>query len=183
MNVDVARVSRSKLMNNVESILKKNCFEIFEIEPQFVIDTARLSTKLYQLQKEFHPDNTINNELSTDLVSAHINSCYTTLKIPLNRSIALLKIYGYPLDLAKDTQLPLEFLSEQMELHELIDEANSNILLLEELEQIINNKHKQLLDSLKDTFIHKDFQKALNLTKQLGFYTRLLNSIADKINE
>lgn len=170
-------------MNNVEQILKKNCFEIFEIQPQFVIDTAILSTKLHQLQKEFHPDNTINNELSTNLVSAHINSCYTTLKNPLSRSIALLDVYGYPLDLAKDTQLPLEFLGEQMELHELIDEANGNILALEELEQTINNKQKQLIDSLLDTFTNKDFQEALNLTKQLGFYTRLLNSIADKMDE
>ena len=170
-------------MNNLEQILKKNCFELFAIEPEFIIDTAILSSKLHQLQKEFHPDNTINNELSTNLVSAHINSCYTTLKNPLNRSIALLEVHGYPLDLAKDTQLPLEFLGEQMELHEQIDETNGNISALEELEQAINNKQKKLLDSLSDTFINKDFQEALNLTKQLGFYTRLLNSIADKIGE
>ncbi len=174
---------RLKLMNNIKQILKKNCYDIFEIEPQFAIDTALLSTKLHQLQKEFHPDNAINNELSTNLASAHINNCYTTLKNPLNRSIALLEVNGYLLDLAKDTQLPLEFLGEQMELHELIDEANGNISALEELEQTINDKQKQLLVSLSDTFINKDFQEALNLTKQLGFYTRLLNSIADKINE
>ena len=70
-----------------------------------------------------------------------------------------------------------------MELHELIDDANGNISSLEELEKTINDKQKQLLDSLSDTFINKNFQEALNLTKQLGFYTRLLNSIADKINE
>ena len=172
-----------KCMNNIEQILKKNCFELFGIEPEFIINTAILSTKFHQLQKEFHPDNTINNELSTNLVSAHINSCYTTLKNPLNRSIALLEVLGYHLDLAKDTKLSLEFLGEQMELHELIDDANGNISSLEELEKTINDKQKQLLDSLSDTFINKNFQEALNLTKQLGFYTRLLNSIADKINE
>ena len=162
-------------MNN--SILKQNCFEVFNFE------VASLNVKFHDLQKQFHPDNSINNDLASGLISSHINNCYSTLKNPLKRSIALLEILGLNLDLSKDTSLPLEFLSEQMELHELIDEANDNIVFLEDLEHQINLLQKKLLDNLKNKFVIKDYKEALNLTKQLGFYTRLLNSIADKINE
>ena len=162
-------------------ILKQNCFEVFGLAPEFEIQTSNLNAKLHELQKQFHPDNSLNNDLATDLISSHINSCYSTLKSPLNRSIALLETLGFSLDLSKDTSLPIEFLGEQMELHEQIDDANDNISVLEDLEHTIMLKQKNLLDTLKSKFANKDYQEALNLTKQLGFYTRLLNSIADKI--
>jgi molecular chaperone HscB len=171
--------------DNIKEILKQNCFEVFGIEPGFEIDISKLNTKLHELQKEFHPDNWINNELSTLAVSvsSHINSSYTELKNPLTRSIALLELNNHPLDLAHDTALPMEFLTEQMELHELIEDAKDDLTKLEELEQDIIRKQKILLNNLSQKFAAKDYLQALTLTKQLGFYTRLLNSIADKFNE
>ncbi len=163
--------------------LGKNCFDIFGITATFNIDLQQLNSTLHLLQKKFHPDNWINHDLSAMALcaSAYINSCYDKLKSPLSRSCVLLELKGYPLDLAKDTGLPKEFLMEQMEIHENIDEAGNDIVKLEQMEQIIMAKEQSLIRDLEAKFEQQQFANALELTKQLRFYHRLLNTIADKI--
>ena len=176
-------VAKKNMDNQLKELLLKNCFEVFAIQPKFNINLAELNTKLHQLQKRYHPDNWIDSELSAQVLSAsaHVNSCYTSLKKPLSRAISLLEINGYTLDLGKNTSLPSKFLMQQMELHELIDEAGTSIEKLEELEQVISEKQKSLIAELNLSFEHAHYTEAIELTKQLGFYQRLLNSITDKI--
>ena len=179
----LAIVAKKIMDNQLKELLLKNCFEVFTIKPKFNLDLSELNTKLHQLQKKYHPDNWINNDLAVQAlgVSAHINSCYTNLKKPLSRAISLLEINGYALDLAKNTSLPPNFLMEQMELHELIDEAGTSIDKLEALEEIISDKQESLSAELSLNFEQENYTEAVELTKQFGFYQRLLNSITDKI--
>ena len=173
-------------MSNQElnKILEQNCFEVFGLTTGFDINPAELNAKLHSLQKEFHPDNWINNVAATDALNAssHINSCYAKLKNPLERALLILSLNSYPLDLARDTDLPEQFLFEQMEFHEQIDEAGENSDKLEIIEHTVTAKQKDVIDKLSIEFAKHNYTGALELTKQLGFYQRLFNQISDKIS-
>lgn len=166
-------------------IIKFNCFELLNLPVNYKIDYNQLNIQLHILQKKFHPDNWVNNDSSSSslIVSAHINSCYTTLKNPLYRAITLLNIKGFPLDLTKDTVVPQKFLMEQMELHELINDAYEDLDKLEEIEKSIIDKQNTLITKLEEKFDLELYLDAQELTKQLKFYNRLLNSINDKISK
>lgn len=171
-------------INELKEVLSKNAFGVFRIQPSFIIDLAALTAMHHRLQKLYHPDNWINSDVASLIVSvsAHVNTSYTKLKNPLERAMLLLELSGYRLDLAQDTNLPEKFLFEQMEFHEQVDEASNNIDKLESLEQELIDKQKLLINQLSDKFESKQFEQATELTKQLAFYQRLLNLVANTIS-
>ncbi|MDQ5921346.1 MAG: molecular chaperone HscB [Pseudomonadota bacterium] len=173
----------AKLHKKLYKILTEDAFTVFEIPPNFDLMSAStpLNNKLHELQKKFHPDNWTSNPSIYGLitrVSSHINSCYQELKNPLSRSLLLLKLNGFHLDLAKNTQMPQAFLFEQMEFHELLDEAANDCDKLEQLEQNLENKQKTVIEELGSLFNQKQFEQALELTKQLSFYQKLADLIS-----
>ena len=59
----------------------QNYFQLFELEPSFVIDFYSLEKKYFELQKKFHPDKYVN---STDYekrlslqITSYVNEAFT----------------------------------------------------------------------------------------------------------
>ncbi len=103
---------------------------------------------------------------------------------PLSRAITLLKIYNIDFDLVKDSILGNDFLLEQMETHEQIDEASMtcNLVILEQIEKEINSKREPLIQTIQHSFAKNELKPVIELVKQLAFYDRLLNLITNTIN-
>jgi molecular chaperone HscB len=196
-----------KIESDIKALITKNYFEIFELLPSFNIDKAILTKLYYQKQKKYHPDNFIrlnndNNNQSSELstiilqLSSHINDAYYALTHDLPRAITLLKLYGVELDLAKDASLPHEFLLEQMDLYESIDDAKAayvkskgqqdlRINTTKEFEKIltqVQNHINNLLVQLHLAFDNKYLDQAVMFTKQLSCYLKLKSRIMDELN-
>lgn len=189
----------SKIYQELRLLLTKNCFEVFDLTPSFNVDQKLLTQQYYQKQKTYHPDNfikLIKSSQTTTLsslnvqVSAHINDAYYILTHDLTRAIALLKIYGVALDLAKDTSLPPEFLLEQMEIYEAIDDLKSEcanqkndaqliIAKFDRLQYNIQASIGDLLAQLKSAFDHQLLDSAILNTKKLSCYLKLNSRIID----
>ena len=118
-------------------LLKCNEFELFDLLPSFVVDLNSLEQQYRELQRRWHPDNFANQDIELQnkalQLSASINSAYNTVKSPLLRSLCLLRLSNFALDLSHDTQLPMQFIVLQMDIHEALDEARTskNINILE----------------------------------------------------
>ncbi len=101
-------------------------FTLFGIAPQFTQDNIVLKARYLELQQKMHPDNFVNalaNEKQlANQYAAIVNEAYQVLKCPLQRAIYLLKLNGVDTQSETDTQMPAEFLLEQMEFHERIAE-------------------------------------------------------------
>ncbi len=172
--------------DELTQILKSDCFNLFQLTPAFDINIQLLNSLYLELQKKYHPDKANNNQIQALYlaISAHINEAYTQLKNPLTRALFLLKLKHHPLDLAHDTSLPHEFLMEQMEFHEALEEATQthNIEALEQLEQMLHKKEHTIILELSHAFNKQQFDLMQNLCKQLAFYQRLLNHTDEAIN-
>nr|WP_283254289.1 Fe-S protein assembly co-chaperone HscB [Ramlibacter paludis] len=111
-------------------------FELFGLPQQFAQDRAVIDAHWKQLQREAHPDKFAAQGASAQRValqwSVRINEAYQRLKDPLKRAAYLCELLGAPIDAHHNTAMPAEFLHQQMELRESLEEAQGE----EELEAL-----------------------------------------------
>lgn len=104
--------------------ITKNYFELFQLPIACHVDQALLSERYRELQKTVHPDRFAGADRSQQRLAvqyaAYVNEGFETLKSSLQRSLYLLKLTGYEVELEKNTIMDPMFLMEQMELREAI---------------------------------------------------------------
>ena len=119
------------------NILKKNFFELFNIDIAVDINKSELDEKVRVLQSKFHPDKYANgSDFEKRLalqISSHINDGYKVLGDIVLRIDYILKINNFVKDESK-TINDIEFLQEQIEYSELVEtlKENLNIEIIDE---------------------------------------------------
>ncbi len=102
-------------------------FDLFAVPAVFDVDAAQLDSRYRELQRTVHPDRFVNASDQERRISmqqaTQINKGYQTLKDPLQRGRYLLELAGYHFDDEHNTISDAEFLMEQMELRESLDEV------------------------------------------------------------
>src|SRR6478735_10700292 len=102
-------------------------FELFAVPATFAQDRAALDARWKELQREAHPDRFAAQGAAAQRVamqwSVRINEAYQRLKDPLRRAALLCELRGAPIDAERNTAMPSEFLIEQMEWREALDDA------------------------------------------------------------
>jgi molecular chaperone HscB len=121
--------------------LQANDFELFGLPERFEQDLARIDERWKELQREAHPDRFAAQGAAAQRVamqwSVRINEAYKRLKDPLRRAAYLCELRGAPVEAESNTAMPAQFLVEQMEWREALDEANT----LEDVDRM----HEQLV--------------------------------------
>lgn len=107
----------------------QNHFELLGIAPRFRIDPAALDEAYRALQTQVHPDRFAGGSESQRRMalqaSARVNEAYQALKDPVQRAQYLLRINGVETVGETDTQLPMEFLENQLERREAAADAHA----------------------------------------------------------
>ena len=102
-------------------------FELFGLPQRFAQDRAALDARWKELQREAHPDRFAAQGAAAQRVamqwSVRINEAYQRLKDPLKRAAYLCELRGAPIDAENNTAMPADFLMQQMEWREALDEA------------------------------------------------------------
>ena len=154
----------------------QNYFQLFEIEPSFVIDFYSLEKKYFELQKKFHPDKYVN---STDYekrislqITSYVNEAYETLMNDFLKSMYLLKIEGYELDDQNNTISDPIFLMNQMELREESENITSkkNTDDIKRFTLKIESLKKECLSDFEKYYNEKNFDDASKKVKEMKFY-------------
>ena len=154
----------------------QNYFQLFELEPSFVIDFDVLEKKYFKLQKKFHPDKYVNatdyeKRLSLQITS-YVNEAYETLINDYLKSMYLLKIVGYEIDDQNNTISDPIFLMNQIELRE----ESENIASKRNTDDIkrfalkIDNLKKECLSDFEKYYNKKKFDDASKKIKEMKFY-------------
>ena len=140
--------------------LQSTDFELFAVPARFAQDRAQLDARWKELQREVHPDRFAAQGAAAQRVamqwSARINEAYQRLKDPQRRAAYLCELNGAPIEAENNTAMPPEFLMQQMELRERLDDAHTAEALDEissESRQLANNmlqKIEQQLDGQQD---------------------------------
>jgi molecular chaperone HscB len=120
--------------------LQSSDFELFGLPERFEQDRAQIDARWKELQREAHPDRFAAQGAAAQRVamqwSVRINEAYQRLREPIRRAAYLCELRGAPIAAESNTAMPAQFLVEQMEWREALEEAAS--------EEDLDSLHGQL---------------------------------------
>ena len=107
----------------------RNHFELFGLPLRYRIDAAALERSYRELQGGVHPDRHAGGSDAQKRValqaSARVNEAYRTLRDPVARAEYLLQLRGVDATSETDSQLPVAFLTQQLERREAAESAEA----------------------------------------------------------
>ena len=128
--------------------LQSSDFELFGLPQQFAQDRAAIDARWKELQREAHPDKFAAQGTAAQRVamqwSVRINEAYARLKDPLKRAAYLCELSSVPVSAERNTAMPLEFLQQQMEWREALDDAQ-DVAALDALHDEVSRSRRELL--------------------------------------
>lgn len=161
--------------------LQSNDFELFGLPEQFAQDAARIDARWKELQREAHPDRFAAQGAAAQRIalqwSVRINEAYKRLKDPLRRAAYLCELRGAAVDAENNTAMPADFLTQQMEWREALEEAAS-IDEVERLEgELVRARREALqrIEALLDG--EKDAAGAARQVRALMFIERFADDV------
>ncbi len=166
--------------------LQSNDFELFDVPVQFAQDSAKLDARWKELQREAHPDKFAAQGAAAQRLamqwSVRINEAYRRLKSPLKRAMYLCELHGTPIEAESNTAMPADFLMQQMQWREALDEAQSVADMNEIALQATTSKGEQLskIEQLLD--VEKNFKAAAGQVRGLMFIERFASEVDARID-
>lgn len=161
--------------------LQSNDFELFGLPEQFAQDAARIDARWKELQREAHPDRFAAQGAAAQRIalqwSVRINEAYKRLKDPLRRAAYLCELRGAAVDAENNTAMPADFLTQQMEWREALEEAAS-IDEVERLEGELVRARREALQRI-EAFLdgEKDAAAAARQVRALMFIERFADDV------
>ena len=161
--------------------LQSDDFEVFGVPQRFAQERSALDARWKELQREAHPDRFAAQGAAAQRVamqwSVRINEAYQRLKDPLRRAAYLCELHGAPIRAEDNTAMPAEFLMQQMQWREDLEDADS-AAAVDALEAQVQQARRAALErcaSLIDT--QRDFVAAAQQVRALMFIARFAKDI------
>jgi molecular chaperone HscB len=174
----------------IGSNFQQDYFSLFNLPARFQIDIPLLEQNYRALQAQVHPDKFAHLPESERRVSmqwaTRVNEAYQSLRKPIDRARYLLSLHNVDTQEETNTSMPVEFLMQQMEWREAIEEAlqakDSGVLdeLQSKLQQDVRALQQQLAQ-LIDT--EQDYLAAAGIVRKLKFFEKLAEEIASAFDE
>ncbi|QUJ68128.1 co-chaperone HscB [Photobacterium sp. GJ3] len=161
-----------------------NHFELFGLPFQFELDGSLLATRFRELQRRFHPDNfataSERDRLMAVQKAAQINDAFQTLKNPVSRAEYMLAENGVDIRAEQQTLQDPEFLMQQMELREALEEipsaADPQAALFDFDLQAVHLQKAQLSE-LKTLLESGEWEPAAVAVRKLKFIDKLRTEV------
>lgn len=159
-----------------------NFFSLFSLPEEFNISRETLDSTYRSLQRQAHPDlhamATAHQQEEAAEHSALINRAYATLKSPLERAKYVLNGCGESHGGEATTDDP-ELLLSVLEARELVEEIGDPEQL-HHMQADNLKKQEECIQALTSAFQRRDWSKAMELTTQLRYATRIGEAISQK---
>jgi molecular chaperone HscB len=105
----------------------QNHFELFGLSAAFALDKEVLEKAYREIQSQVHPDRFAHAGDAERRASlqwtTRVNEAYRTLKDPVQRAKHILDLHGVDVQFETNTQMPTDFLLQQLELREELEAA------------------------------------------------------------
>ena len=158
----------------------QNHFELFGLTPAFALEAQALERSYRDIQSRVHPDRFTHAGDAERRASlqwtTRVNEAYRTLKHPVQRAKHILELHGVDVAFETNTAMPAEFLMQQMELRESLEEAidRKDPGSLDALRRSLTEE-KQIFEKQigKAIDVGKDYRAAAGLVRKLMFLDKL----------
>lgn len=159
----------------------KNHFELFGLAPAYALDAALLERVYRDIQANIHPDRFADagdaERRASMQWTTQVNEAYRTLKSPLQRAKYLLELNGVDVGFETNTAMPPEFLMEQMELRETLEEARDAATLGLIQKNLVAEKKTLEMRIAESIDAKHDYQSARDLVRKLMFLEKFGDEI------
>ena len=108
--------------------------------------------------------------------TTRLNEAYRALKDPVQRGKHLLDLHGVDVAFETNTQMPTDFLLQQLDIREKLDEASSrkDVAFLDSLRKDLAGKRKVLETQIGESIdARKDYAGAAELVRKLMFLQKI----------
>jgi molecular chaperone HscB len=158
----------------------QNHFQLFGLEPAYALDAEALERAYRELQTLVHPDRFAaagDAERRASMQwTTRVNEAYRTLRDPVQRARHFLEIHGLDVGFETNTQMPADFLMEQLETREALEGAlaSKDCGLLDSLGDGLAEKKRDLQAQIGESIdARKDYPAAAALVRKLMFLDKL----------
>ncbi len=161
----------------------QNHFDLFHLPQRFTLDMAALDTAYHEVQNQVHPDKFSNATGSEKRVAmqwaTRANEAYQTLKSPFRRAAYLCELNGVDLQTESNTAMPRDFLMQQMEWRDALEEAKAtkDIDALEKLDVELRSARKEEIGQIGRLLDANDYVQAAQGVRQLMFLEKFKEEI------
>jgi molecular chaperone HscB len=162
-------------------------FDLFGLTPTFSIEGEALERSYREIQSKVHPDRFAHAGDAERRASlqwtTRVNEAYRILKDPVQRARHILELHGVDVAFETNTAMPSDFLMQQMELREALDEAKTPAALDEMRKRLRQEKarmEKQIAEAIDSK---KDYAGAAGLVRKLQFLDRMDEEIDSAYEE
>lgn len=166
--------------------LSDDAFTLFGLAQRQRLDRTEIDARRRELQARVHPDRFAHEGAAAQRVAmqwaVRVNEAYQQLKDPLARAAALCALRGAPVDAERNTAMPRDFLVQQMQWREELDEAAGGADV-EALEARVAADERRRLDELAVLLDDRgDSAAAAAAVRALMFVARFRADIAARLD-
>jgi molecular chaperone HscB len=156
-------------------------FTLLGLNRSFALDRAKLDAAWKTLQAQVHPDRFAAEGAASQRIAmqwaVRVNEAHQRLKDPLKRAAYLCQLAGVPVQAENNTAMPGEFLMQQMEWRETLEDA-SNAAAVETLSTEVQGQRKARLARVTQLLdVDANPTLAAQEVRALMFIDRLLEEI------
>lgn len=158
----------------------QNHFDLFGLPPAYAVDEERLERAYREIQSRVHPDRFAHAGDAERRASlqwtTRVNEAYRALKNPVQRASHILELQGVDVAFETNTAMPPDFLMQQMELRETLEEATraKDLGSLDAMQKRIDGGKRELEERLGEALDRKkDYAGAADLVRELKFLEKM----------
>ena len=161
-------------------------FALFGLPERFALDRADLDARWRKLQASVHPDKFAADGAAAQRVAmqwaVRVNEAYRRLREPLSRAAYLCELRGAPIDAHDNTAMPADFLVQQMQWREALDEARDDSAALGALDEQVRGAEHALLHDVAHLLDNAgDARAAAQHVRALMFVRKFRRDLADRL--
>lgn len=164
--------------------MTRSHFELFGLAPAFTLDTQALEQSYRDLQVLVHPDRYAQagdaERRASMQMTTRVNEAFRTLKNPVQRAKHILELHGVDVAFETNTQMPADFLMQQLEMREELEAAvgKKESSFLDGLRKKLANQERRLEALIGESIdARKDYAGAVDLVRKLMFLQRIEDEI------
>ena len=155
-------------------------FELFGLAPAFKLDRLALERSYREIQSRVHPDRYASAGDAERRASlqwtTRVNEAYRVLTDAVQRAKHILELRGVDVAFETNTQMPTDFLMQQLELREELEGAvrKKDAAALDGLRSRLSRSKAVLENQIEDAIdARQDYAGAADLVRKLMFLDRL----------
>jgi molecular chaperone HscB len=166
----------------------KDHFELLGLVRRQDVDDDELERVYRDIQSRVHPDKHAHQGDAERRLAmqwaTRVNEAYLTLKSPLKRAEYLLRLVGHDPEIERNTAMPMDFLVQQMEWRESVEEARhaADVDRLDGFHRTLRAEMAAQYAELAQTLdLKHDYASGAHIVRQLMFKEKLLHEIDEAL--